>query len=513
MSNFVKRVGKELHDINNRPFTFKGVGIGGWLLIEGYMIKSFGKIDRPRRMYDHIEKLTNEKTADWFFSEWVTNFFNSEDIKLIKNDGFNSVRIAIDYAFLFEPSDLIQELEVVEHNFEILDRIIEVCAKHQLYVIVDLHAAPGGQTGTNIDNSKNDHPDLFVSELYQLQTIYVWKTIASRYKKEQYIGAYDLLNEPLPDWQAKYNDLLVPLYKRIIEAIREVDKNHLITLEGLHWSTDLSCFTELLDDNLLLQFHKYWSSPDKESIQQYLDLREKLDVPLYMGEGGENNLLWYSTVFKLYEQLDISYAFWTYKKMDNTNSIVSFEMPSNWERFLNGELNDTETLVVLVELLDNVRFNKTTHNKSVSNHILLQNDYSQYSFGYDFVSNGISFHRFNHHDSSMRINDGIKILTSNKEVVVPNFKQFGGEDTPDKDVLYTFLDKDEWIGFTYKNCGEPFSVTLDSVVQEDITIKANGIVVVPKNGSYFIQSNLDETKINIKAVNNVKLGIVSFKQQ
>ena len=51
------------------------------------------------------------------------------------------------------------------------------------------------------------------------------------------------------------------------------------------------------------QFHKYWNNPDLESLKDYLNIRDKLNVPIFMGEGGENNLQWYYSVFKLYDQM------------------------------------------------------------------------------------------------------------------------------------------------------------------------------------------------------------------
>lgn len=113
----------------------------------------------------------------------------------------------------------------------------------------------------------------------------------------------------------------------------------MMTAEGLHWATNFSCFTEVIDDNILLHFHKYWSNPDKESIKAYVDKREGLGVPIFMGEGGENSLAWYFEAFRLYEQHDIPTNFWSYKKMETKNSVISFDKPDKWDEFLVGSLN------------------------------------------------------------------------------------------------------------------------------------------------------------------------------
>ena len=101
----------------------------------------------------------------------------------------------------------------------------------------------------------------------------------------------------------------------------------MISIEGVNWSTDFSVLNERLDDNVIIHFHKYWNSPTVETIKEFLDKRDQLNHPLYMGEGGENDLYWYAAAFKMYDQLDISWNFWTYKKIDNNNSIISFKKP------------------------------------------------------------------------------------------------------------------------------------------------------------------------------------------
>jgi endoglucanase len=107
-----------------------------------------------------------------------------------------------------------------------------------VYVIIDMHGAPGGQTGANIDDSPNDKPELFIDPRYQDQLVNLWVKIAQRYKDEPTVAAYDLLNEPLPvntGSAEKYKHLLVPLYQRITSEIRKVDQKHMIT----HFSINL----------------------------------------------------------------------------------------------------------------------------------------------------------------------------------------------------------------------------------------------------------------------------------
>ncbi|GAB6090779.1 glycoside hydrolase family 5 protein [Spirochaeta dissipatitropha] len=320
--------------VNDRgdEILLRGFGLGGWLLPEGYMWKMGGNYDRPRRMESLIASSCGQDFADEFWQQYYSSFITEHDIQWIHSRGFNSIRLPFNSRNLFNVSH-----EAVTFNSEILgyiDDCIEWCTNVGVYVILDMHGAPGGQTGTNIDDCENDEPELFLNPLYQTQCVHMWELIAERYADNSTIAGYDLLNEPLAPHFADLSEHVLPLYRRLTEAIRRIDKKHMLILEGTCWATEVDIFSPIkdapLDANWVLQFHKYWNSPDTLSMKKFLDAGKDLDVPLFMGEGGENNLEWYTGVFPLLEALDISWNFWTYKKIACTNSPVSFPVPDCW---------------------------------------------------------------------------------------------------------------------------------------------------------------------------------------
>ena len=218
-------------------------------------------------------------------------------------------------------------------GFAAIDWLIDRCRVHRLWVVLDLHGAPGGQTGTNIDDSPRGLPELFTERHYQEQTIELWRALAIRYRDEPVVAGYDLLNEPLPnEYQYRHADDLVALYGELTAAIRAVDPDHLIIYEGTHWASNWDIFTEVWDPKSVLQFHRYWSPPDRPGIQRYLDVRDRLGLPIYMGEGGENNLDWLQTAFQLYEDEEISWNFWPWKKIETLTSPCSVTAPTGWIR-------------------------------------------------------------------------------------------------------------------------------------------------------------------------------------
>jgi endoglucanase len=330
---FLRTQGHSMVDENGNAVLLRGVGLGNWLLPEGYMWKFGDQGDRPRRIEALVNELIGPQSAERFWLEFRRNYITEADIRRIAELGFNSVRPALNARrFLTEG----ENPTYVPEGFELLDNLIKWCKKYDVYVIIDMHGAPGGQTGTNIDDSPRDQVELFTDPRNQDRLVDLWVKIADRYKNEPYVAAYDLLNEPLPRRTGaaeKYKDQLEPLYRRLTEAIRVVDKRHMITLEGADWANDWSIFTERFDDNLFYQFHYYcWDRPDNlKSIAQYISMRDKLDAPVWVGETGEkgNAIYWGTTQY--FEANNIGWSFWPWKKMDADNGPYSIKRPAGWD--------------------------------------------------------------------------------------------------------------------------------------------------------------------------------------
>lgn len=344
----------------DKPILLRGMGLGGWLLPEGYMWKFYTKCDRPRRIERLVEELCGAGYAASFWNRYAATFITEADIAWIAANGMNSVRLPLNSRHLFQ---ICTDRTVLfnEQTLHYVDNCLAWCKKNNIYMFLDMHGAPGGQTGQNIDDSECDIPELFTDPCNQDILIEMWRLLASKFRDEPAIGGYDLLNEPITKWNNQYYPQLLPLYRRLIQAIREIDKKHIIVLEGTHWATDFSIFDDFTQeeaaDNILLEFHKYWSDPDEESLSHFRAYGRELNVPLWMGEGGENNLQWYTYAFPLFERLGIGWCFWSYKKMETQNSPVTFPQPKGWPIVLSyldgGELpNRQESQIIFDEFLN-----------------------------------------------------------------------------------------------------------------------------------------------------------------
>ncbi|MDP2942616.1 MAG: cellulase family glycosylhydrolase [Candidatus Omnitrophota bacterium] len=246
--SFLKTSRRNIVDGKGNAIILRGVNLGGWLVPEGYILKFEGKYDRPRTIDGLIVDLIGEEKAKEFWSAYRKKYIAEKDIETIASLGFNHVRVPFHYNLFISEDD---PGAWKEDGFEILDDLINWCSEYGLYVILDMHCAPGGQTGANIDDSIDDQPDLWTSDLNKQKTVDVWRKIAERYKDNTTVIGYDLLNEPIASKFPKYDNEkdLIPLYKAIVSAIREVDSNHIIFLEGSNWGNNFKKFPEPFDSN------------------------------------------------------------------------------------------------------------------------------------------------------------------------------------------------------------------------------------------------------------------------
>ncbi|PZP14734.1 MAG: endoglucanase [Brachybacterium faecium] len=324
-TDYVRRDGARIVSPEGLPVFSRGMGLGGWLLPEGYMWKLTGPVDSPRRIEELVSTLLGPEAADQFWREYRARFITREDLQLIAQAGFDHVRLPVNSRVVFDGKDLIDD--GIAH----VDDTIAWCRDAGLTCVIDLHGAPGGQTGENIDDSPRRRPELFTDPTYYAQGLRLWRLLADRYVHEPVVSMYDLLNEPLPDKHESLVPELLQFYRDVIAEIRDVDPHHLLSIEGWHWSTRFDGLDRVLDENSCLHFHKYWSEPSVDSIRQFLDLREQLGLPLWMGESGENDEDWYREAFTMFESQQIPWTFWTWKKIDGPTSPLVVRPPVRWD--------------------------------------------------------------------------------------------------------------------------------------------------------------------------------------
>ena len=329
---FITTKGKEIIGVDGKPFLIRGTNLGNWLVPEGYMFK-FNKTSSAKLINESFNQLIGPTATRTFWKKYLDNYITEADIHYLKTTGINSIRVPFNYR-LFTNEDYMGG-EGEARGFALLDKVIGWCKKEGLYVLLDMHCAPGGQTGDNIDDS-DGYPFLYESKENRALTISIWTKIAKRYKNETIVMGYDLLNEPIPHFAdtAKFNPMLEPLYKEITKAIRMVDKNHIVFLGGAQWDSNFGIFGTPFDSKVVYTFHKYWTDTTTAVIQDYINFRNKYNVPIYCGETGENKNEWIRGFTNTLEKNNIGWHYWPYKKLNNESGFVTFKMPPFYEQVI-----------------------------------------------------------------------------------------------------------------------------------------------------------------------------------
>lgn len=337
--SFLKADGKKIVDESGKNVLLRGMGLGGWMLQEGYMLH-VNKDSRQYRIRERLEDLMGPAETKEFYDTWLANNTRKIDIDSMHRWGFNSVRLPMHYNLYtlpIEKEPVAGQNTWIDKGFKMTDDLLAWCKANHMYLILDLHATPGGQgNDLNISDRNTDVPSLWDSEANKQKMIALWRKLADRYKNEPNIAGYDIINEPNWGFDDPANDknglkekTNAPLRKLMVDittAIREVDKKHIIIIEGNGWGNNYNGILPTWDKNMVLSFHKYWNFNDQKSVEHIIKTRDQYNVPAWIGETGENSNVWLTEEIRLLEKNNLGWALWPLKKMGNNNPI---EIPSN----------------------------------------------------------------------------------------------------------------------------------------------------------------------------------------
>jgi len=386
---FLKAQGRLIVNEKGEKIILRGIGLGGWMLQEPYMLK-VGKIGPQYRIREKITELVGPEKAAAFYDRWLANDIRKVDIDSMAAWGFNSVRLPMHYALYTLPVDkepVAGKDTWVGRGWTLTDSLLSWCAADHIYLILDLHAAPGGQ-GNDLPIADRDpsKPSLWESAANREKTVALWRKLAQRYANESWIGGYDIINEPNWGFAGDTSDLhgtketgnapLRQLMVDITTAIREMDKRHMIIIEGNGWGNNYRGILPAWDDNMVLSFHKYWNPNTEDAIRGFLNLREKYNIPLWLGESGENNDQWYHDAVRLAESHDIGWSWWPLKKI-GTNQPLEVVMPPAFQKLVDYWVNkgtrptEQEAEEGLNALIGNIRLEKNIVHRDVLDALFL----------------------------------------------------------------------------------------------------------------------------------------------
>lgn len=327
---FVSVSGTDLVRPDGSKLYIRGTNLGNWLNPEGYMF-GFSKTNSPHMIDLMFRQLVGSGATDRFWREFKDNYITRADIDYIAATGANTVRLPFNYK-LFTDEDYMGSTG--NHDtYARIDSLVEWCRADGLYLILDMHDCPAGQTGDNIDDSYG-YPWLFEDAEAQQLFLDIWTDIARHYKDEPVILGYELMNEPIAhyfDDKAELNARLEPLMKRGVEAIRSVDPDHIILLGGAQWNGNFEPFTDwTFADNIMYTCHRYGGDATRDAIASIIEFRDRTGLPMYMGEIGHNSMQWHTDFCNVLEANNIGYTFWPYKKKGDS-CMMGITAPEGWQ--------------------------------------------------------------------------------------------------------------------------------------------------------------------------------------
>ena len=528
-AQYLHVVGKEVFGNDGKKIILKGMGLGGWLVPEGYMLGTWGS---PTSIRNRIVDLIGEDSTKVFYEKFEKNYVAENDISQLAEWGFNSVRLPFHYKTL-SPS----YRSYNEEGFAVIDSVIDWCARNEIYLILDMHVAPGSQSGD--ENADGDEgAKLWDSKENQDWAVDIWGEIAKRYATERWIGGYDLLNEPvLFNGGRQVRDL----QRQMRNRIRKYDLNHTLFVNGNMWSRAFEGLGPALDENMIWAFHYYswmvFNRVNQNTIQYLINFRNLTNRPLWLGEAGENSNEWFMEVTNLMEKNDIGWAWWNYKKIGTITGPVSSPSDSVYQeitRYWNGDggrpSNETAQLG-LNNMVENLKLENCEIKKGVIAS-LLDDNYGTKNLpfkdlfipgkidivDYDLGANGLAYFDFDYIDNRPNggglktwnngwayRNDGVDIQVSSDTKIS---KHHVSHTESGEFLKYTInVLKDDVYDFSIISSAESAEASVALYNSQNQVIISEKKLPVTQDYDLWVETVLGEAELK-KGVNEIRLSII-----
>lgn len=326
----------DMFSYRGAPITFRGLGIGSWLNMEHFMV---GMPGTDHQIRDAFTETFGAAESEKFFDDFVFAFANDDDFKYLKSLGVNFIRVPFNYRLFVDdenPYNEVGELNLKEQGFRYFDHLFTLCRKYDIFCMPDLHAVPGGQNPDWHSDNMTGVPQFWHFDVFQTIVVDLWKAIARRYVNEPALMGFDLLNEPY--LMPSKPGALQHFYDRVTAAIREVDTNHVILLEGDFFAMDFSAIDHIGDANTAITFHYYptvwhpemvakdypreqWKKDCEDGFVTMIEKMRAFGRPLLCGEAGyeisgddmNHVIAMTEDTLDVFEKHNVSWTLWSYK--------------------------------------------------------------------------------------------------------------------------------------------------------------------------------------------------------
>jgi endoglucanase len=317
------------------PVKLHGVGLGGWLNLENFIVGIPATESLNRRA---LREVLGAELGDYFFESFANAFFTPDDAAAIASMGFNVVRIPVSYRYL---EDDARPFQIKEEGLARLDSAIAACAANGLYTIIDLHVLPGLQNNEWHCDNPTHHAGFWDHPHFHERVLNIWRTLAARYAGNPWVAGYEPMNEPGdPTGQA-----VAAFFPRLLAAIREVDPDHILFLKGNAFEPEYGFYAEPLPDTVFIAFdyaipgaaaggaypgvtagRNYDAGVLEETFLALTEQARKTGTPLWIGEFGpvyagdeavdQNRYQVLRDQLAIYRRHGASWAVWTWKDIN-----------------------------------------------------------------------------------------------------------------------------------------------------------------------------------------------------
>lgn len=307
--------GTAIYNQKGEEIALKGINLGGWLVYEEWMCQQGVKDNAT--LLSTLENRFGEEQARSLITTYWKNWITEDDLDHIAEMGFNCVRIPFWYRD-FQNKNGEWYLDANgKPDLSILEWVVSECCKRGLYVILDLHGAPGGQSTsqhTGTENFCKLYDDTAEGEQYRAETAILWKEVAARFKDSPNVAAYDLLNEPTCDMNSfDYRYQLWTLYNQLYCAVRKVDPSTILAFEGIWQMSNLPSPSLYGWQNVIYEQHFYDYSENSLNymVGEMVNYRKYYNVPAFVGECNYGSL--YPYALQKFCENGIGFLPWSYK--------------------------------------------------------------------------------------------------------------------------------------------------------------------------------------------------------
>jgi endoglucanase len=314
-----------------------------------------------------------------FFTVASTGETSEDDFRWIADWGFDFVRLPMCYTLWIENDDPFAPHEPMLAK---IDRAIDLGRKYGIHVNLNFHRAPG----YSVNPERTEPFNLWKDQAALDAFCFHWQLFADRYRGIPSTHlSFNLVNEPQNPSPLMSRQDHERVMRATVNAIRSIDPDRLIIVDGLTWANDP--LPELADLNVAQSCRAYlpmgvshykaswvagadkypmpawpggwnfpgvlWTRPTLEKhYGQWADLAAK-GVGVHCGEGGAHChtphdvfLPWLRDVLEVLTTFNIGYALWNFRGsfgiLDSQRADVGYE---DWH----GHRLDTKLLELLQE--------------------------------------------------------------------------------------------------------------------------------------------------------------------